>query len=62
LMNRRFTLDKHQGKVMGVSSGLANYLGWDVTLIRLAWVLGTIFCFGALALVYLVVGLVSPES
>ena len=61
-MNRRFTVDKHQGKLMGVSAGMANYLGWDVTLIRIAWVLATIFGFGSLAIVYLIVGLVAPES
>ncbi len=61
-MNRRFTLDKHSGKLMGVSSGMANYLGWDVTLVRIAWVVGTVFGIGSLALVYLIVGLVAPES
>lgn len=31
----KFYLDKQNGKLSGVCSGLADYTGWDVTWIRL---------------------------
>lgn len=56
---RSFRLNKTRGKVMGVSAGIADYFGWDVTLVRLAWVIGTLLGFGSLILVYLAIGLIA---
>ncbi len=39
---RTFTLDKSNGKWMGVCSGIANYLGTDATFVRIAAVLLTV--------------------
>ena len=39
---RGFRLNKHRGKIMGVSAGIADYFGLDVTLVRVAWVIGTL--------------------
>ena len=55
----RFRLNRTEGKMMGVCAGLADYLGWDVTLIRAAWVIGTLLGFGTLILVYLAIGLIA---
>ena len=55
----RFRLNKTRGKVMGVSAGMADYFGWDVTLIRVAWLAGTLLGFGSLILVYLAIGLIA---
>ena len=57
--SRNFRLDKVNGKFMGVCSGIANYTGWDVNLIRIGVVLATVFAWGSLALVYLAVGLIA---
>jgi phage shock protein C len=57
--NGRFHLNKSRGKLMGVSAGLADYTGWDVTLIRVAWVVGTLLGFGSLLIVYLAIGLIA---
>ena len=54
-----FRLNKTQGKFMGVSAGIADYFGWDVTLVRLGWVVGTLLGFGSLILVYLAIGLIA---
>lgn len=54
-----FHLDKTNGKLMGVCSGIANFFGWDPTLVRVGFALGTIFGFGALILVYLAIGLIA---
>lgn len=53
----KFYLDKRNGKLMGVCSGLADYTGVDVTLIRVGLVLLTVFAMGPISLVaYLVLG------
>lgn len=57
--SRTFHLDKANGKFMGVCSGIARYTGWDATLVRIGFVLGTIFGFGSLILVYLAIGLIA---
>jgi len=59
-MNGSFTLDKTNGKLMGVCAGLARSTGIDATLIRVLTVL-SIFALGGLAIpAYLVAGLVAP--
>jgi phage shock protein C len=54
-----FHLDKTNAKFMGVCSGMANSFGWDVTLVRVGFALGTILGFGSLILVYLAIGLIA---
>ncbi len=54
-----FHLDKDRARFMGVCSGIADYLGWDVTLVRIAWVIGTLVGFGSLILIYLAIGLIA---
>ena len=56
---RRFRLNKAQGKVMGVAAGIADYFDIDVTLVRIAWVIGTLVGFGSLILIYLAIGLIA---
>ncbi|NOU03322.1 MAG: PspC domain-containing protein [Novosphingobium sp.] len=58
-MNNGFRLNKDRGKLMGVSAGMADYFGWDVTLIRVGWVVGTLLGFGSLILIYLAIGLIA---
>ena len=61
-MNRPFTLDKADGKLMGVCAGLARSLGTDVTLVRILAVLSILFLSGLIIPVYLVAGLIAPAS
>ncbi|MAF28117.1 MAG: recombinase RecF [Croceicoccus sp.] len=56
---RKFHLNKRRGKLMGVSAGMADYFGFDVTIIRIAWVVGTLLGFGSLILIYLAIGLIA---
>ena len=56
---RSFRLNKAAGKFMGVSAGIADYFGFNVTLVRLGWVLGAILGFGSLVLIYLAIGLIA---
>jgi phage shock protein C len=48
--------------VAGVCSGVADYFGVDVTLVRLVTVLGAIFGFGSLILAYIVAWALLPEE
>ena len=48
--------------VAGVCSGVADYFGVDVTLVRLVTVVGTIFGFGSLILAYVVAWALLPEE
>ena len=54
-----FRLDRQRGKLMGVCAGIGRYFGIDTTLVRIAFVLGTILGFGSLLLVYLAIGLIA---
>lgn len=60
-MNRPFTLDRANAKLMGVCAGAAEASGADVTLVRLGAVL-SLFLLGPIAvLLYLVAGWIAPE-
>lgn len=52
----KFYLDKKQAQFMGVCSGMADYTGFDVTLIRIGVALTTVLASGSLILVYLAIG------
>ena len=56
---RGFHLDKVNAKFMGVCSGIADSFGWDVTLVRVGFVAGTLLGFGSLLIVYLAIGLLA---
>ena len=58
-MKREFHLDKTNGKLMGVCSGLANWSGIDATILRVVFALATIFGFGSALLLYLIIGFVA---
>lgn len=61
-MDRKFLLDKQDGKVMGVSAGMADYFGFDVTLVRLAWIVGFFISAGTALLAYVITGLVAETA
>jgi phage shock protein C len=58
----KFYLDKKHGKVMGVCAGLADYTGFDVTLIRILFVLGIFMGGGALIPVYFIAGFIAQDK
>ena len=58
----RFYRDKANGKWMGVCSGVADYTGIDVTFVRVAVVLLTVFATGGVGLVaYVAVGMLADD-
>ena len=59
---QRFYRDPGHGKLMGVCAGLADYFGWNVTLIRVLAVIALLW-FNVLTLaVYLVLGVMLPTK
>jgi phage shock protein C len=57
--NRRFALNRRDGKLMGVSAGIADWTGMPTGFVRVAFVLGALFSFGTAALLYLAIGLIA---
>ena len=46
----------------GVCAGIADYFGWDITLVRIIYVLATFFTAFSGGLVYLILWLVMPGA
>lgn len=57
----KFYLDKKNGQIMGVCAGLADYTGFDVTLVRILMVLGVVMGGGALIPVYFIAGFIAHD-
>ena len=57
----KFYLDKDNKKWLGVCSGIADYTGIDVTVVRLGFVLGTILGSGTLLLAYFIIAWMAPK-
>ena len=60
-MEKKLYRSRREKKLAGVCGGLATYLNVDVSVIRLIWVLVTLFA-GAGLLAYIVCALVIPEE
>ena len=59
----RFYRDKANGKWLGVCSGIADYTGLDVSLVRIGVMLFTVFATSGGGLIaYLVVGWMTPTK
>jgi phage shock protein PspC (stress-responsive transcriptional regulator) len=54
----KLMLDRANKKIWGVCSGLAKWTGMDVTVIRVIFVLATLFGFGSAFLIYVALGLI----
>lgn len=54
-----FHLDKYNGKLMGVCSGIGNYFGIDPLVARIGFVIGAFASFGTAALIYIAIGLIA---
>lgn len=59
-MEKRLTLSPNK-KIAGVCAGLAEYFEFDTSIVRLAWLLATIFtCFSGF-IIYLICWAVIPQ-
>ncbi len=60
MSSRRLTRPRHGKMLAGVCAGVARYLDWDVTLVRVVFVLFGVFGAGELA--YLVLWILMPKE
>ncbi|GAB3791464.1 PspC domain-containing protein [Dyella agri] len=60
-MEKRLCRSRQNRMLAGVCGGIAEYLGWDPTLVRVAWIILTLLG-GSGILIYLIFWLVMPES
>jgi phage shock protein C len=58
----RFYLDKRNGKVMGVCSGIADYTGLDVTLVRIMFVSAVFMSGGSVLPLYFIAGFMADDK
>lgn len=58
----RFYRDKRNGKVMGVCAGIADYTGFDVTLVRICMIAAIFLSSGSILPVYFIAGFVAPKK
>jgi phage shock protein C len=60
---KRLTRSRRHRAIAGVCGGIADYFGWDPTLVRILYVVGSILSVGFPGtIVYLVLWLVIPEA
>ncbi len=59
---RRLVRRTDDRMVAGVCSGIAEYTGIDVTVVRLAAVVGAVLGLGSLIVAYVVAWLLMPEA
>jgi phage shock protein C len=58
----RFYLDKRNGKFMGVCAGIADYTGFDVTLVRICFLAAILGSGGSVLPFYFIAGWVAPTK
>ena len=49
-------------KIAGICAGLAEHFGWDVSMVRIAYVILTFLTGSALAWLYLILMFVLPDA
>ena len=54
----KLVLDRANKKIWGVCAGIANWTGMDATVVRVIFVLATLFGFGSAILIYVALGLI----
>ena len=58
----RLTRSRDDVKIAGVCAGFARYLGVDATLVRILWLILTIFSIGIGLIVYIVCWIAIPKE
>ena len=58
----RFYRDKRNGKVMGICAGIADYTGFDVSLVRIAVIATVFLSSGSIIPLYFIAGWIAPDK
>ena len=59
---KKLYLSKTDKKIAGVCGGIAEYFDIDSTVVRLLWIVATLFSMGAGILAYLIAWIIIPEK
>lgn len=57
----RFYRDKRRGKLMGICAGIADYTGFDVSLVRVCFIATIFMSGGSILPFYFIAGFVTPD-
>lgn len=60
-MSARLKRSRTDKMISGVCGGIAEYLGWDSTVVRIIFVILTFLGWGSPILLYFILALVMPE-
>jgi len=55
-----FYRDKRHGKVMGICAGIADYAGFDVSLVRICMIAALFLSSGSILPIYFIAGWIAP--
>ncbi|MBC6309082.1 PspC domain-containing protein [Listeria sp. FSL L7-1582] len=58
---RKLTKSSSQKMLAGVCGGIAEYFGWDVTLVRIGWAILSLF-FGTGIFIYIILAVLMPAN
>ena len=58
----RFYRNKRKGKLMGICAGIADYTGFDVSMVRIAFVAAIFLSSGSILPVYFIAGMLTPDK
>jgi phage shock protein C len=61
-MKTRLTLDRDNGKLMGVCAGLARWADIDPLIVRIGTIALTLYLFPLTLILYVLTGLTAPEA
>ncbi len=59
-MKKRLTRSD-DGYIGGVCGGIAEYFGWDPTIVRVIWLIAILFGVGSPILIYIILWIIMPE-
>lgn len=59
--DKKLTRSPHR-MIAGVCAGIAEYFGWDATLLRIVYVLATFFTAFAGVIIYIILWIVMPAK
>ncbi len=60
--HKRLAKDRRSRKITGVAAGMAHYFGLDPTVVRIGWVIATIFSQGTALVPYIILSMILPEE
>ncbi len=60
--HKQLTRSQHDKKIMGVCGGIAEYMGWDPTVVRVGAVVLLLFAHVATLVGYFVLGAIMPAE